>query len=68
MISFFLLGNLYGIEFAQIQFKAFFGWGCVVYFNQQTHACACACMVENDKNRSKIIKKYLFHHVYERFM
>ena len=33
---------------------------CVVYFDQQMHACACICMVENDKKRYKIIKKNLF--------
>ena len=31
----------------------------VVYFDQRTHACACVCMVENDKNIQKWWKKYL---------
>ena len=32
----------------------------VVYFDQQTHACTCICMVENDKKRLKMIKNILF--------
>ena len=32
----------------------------VVYFNQQTHACACVHMVENNEKRYKIVKKVLF--------
>ena len=32
----------------------------VVYFDQQTHACACICMVENDEKHLKSWKKYLF--------
>ena len=31
-----------------------------VYFDQQTHACACVRMVENDKKHSKMMKKVLF--------
>ena len=41
---------------------------CVVYFDQQTHACACIHMVENDQKHWIIMKKYLFHHAYERLM
>ena len=33
---------------------------CVVYFNQQRHACACILMVENNEKRLKITKKYFF--------
>ena len=40
----------------------------VVYFDQQTHACACIRMVENDEKHWKMMKKYLFHHVRERLM
>ena len=32
----------------------FFKLICVVYFDQRTHACACVCMVENNKNYFKI--------------
>ena len=32
----------------------------VVYFNQQTHTCACVRMVKNDKKHSKMSKKVLF--------
>ena len=32
----------------------------VVYFEQRMHACPCVCMVENNKNCSKIIKNILF--------
>ena len=28
-----------------------------MYFNQQTHACACVCIVKNDEKHYKIIKK-----------
>ena len=31
-----------------------------MYFDQQTHACACVHMVENNEKRLKIIKKVLF--------
>ena len=31
-----------------------------MYFDQQTHACACIHMVENNEKRLKIIKKVLF--------
>ena len=31
-----------------------------MYFDQQTHACACVRMVENDKKHSKMMKKVLF--------
>ena len=37
-------------------------------FDQQTHACPCARMVKNDEKHLKIMKKYLFHHAYERLM
>ena len=30
----------------------------VVYFNQQTHACACIHMVKNNEKHLKITKKY----------
>ena len=42
------------------------GFSLVVYFDQQTHACACIRMVENDQKHSKMSKKYLFHHAYKR--
>ena len=32
----------------------------VVYFDQQTHACACVRMVENDQKHKKIMKKVPF--------
>ena len=32
----------------------------VVYFDQQTHACACICMVENDEKHWKMMKKVPF--------
>ena len=32
----------------------------VVYFNQQTHACTCVRMVENDQKHSKMSKKVPF--------
>ena len=32
----------------------------VVYFDQQTHACAYVCMVENNQKHSKVSKKVLF--------
>ena len=32
----------------------------VVYFDQQTHACACVHMVENNEKCLKIINKYFF--------
>ena len=28
----------------------------VVYFDQQTHACACVHMVENNENTQKLLK------------
>ena len=31
-----------------------------MYFDQQTHACACICMVKNDKKHLKIMKKVPF--------
>ena len=39
----------------QLYNKAFHN---LVYFNQQTHACACVCMVENNEKCLRIIKKY----------
>ena len=32
----------------------------VVYFDQQTHACACVSMVENDEKHWKMIEKSTF--------
>ena len=38
----------------------------VVYFDQ--FACACVCMIENDKNDLKLSKTYFFHNAYKRLM
>ena len=38
----------------------------VVHFDQQTHACACVRMVENDEKHKKMMKKYLLVHAHER--
>ena len=40
----------------------------VVYFGQQSHACACVCMVKNNRKRFKIIKNILFSSRYEKLM
>ena len=40
----------------------------IVYFDQRTHACARVRMVKSDRKHSKIMKKYLFNHAYERLM
>ena len=32
----------------------------VVYFDQQSHACACVRMVENDHKHKKMMKKVYF--------
>ena len=53
--------------FVKTSNMAFPQFAIVVYFDQQTHVCACVHMVKNDK-KSKMMKKYLFHHVLERLM